>query len=94
MEMSCGFFPPCADEFVNDRLIPLLSLHAVNIVKFPDWFTAIIGQSGVYPRNQCATSLCSGRECLKGKGDSMEISFLGQVYKCMHIEIRSFGKQE
>lgn len=34
------FFLLCADEFVNDRLIPLLSLHAVNIVKFPDWFTA------------------------------------------------------
>lgn len=35
-----GFFPLYADELVNDRLIPLLSLHAVNIntVKFPDWF--------------------------------------------------------
>lgn len=37
LEMSCVYFPLCADEFVSDRLIPLLSLQAVNIntVKFP-----------------------------------------------------------
>lgn len=42
MEMSCVYFPLCADEFVSDRLIPLLSLQAVNIntVKFPGWFIA------------------------------------------------------
>lgn len=40
--MSCVYFPLCAGEFVNDRLVPLLSLHAVNIntVKFPGWFIA------------------------------------------------------
>lgn len=42
MEISLelwGFFSLCADELVNDRLIPLLSLHAVkiNTVNFPDW---------------------------------------------------------
>lgn len=38
VESCVGFFSLHADELVNDRLIPLLPLHAVNIntVKFPD----------------------------------------------------------
>lgn len=50
----------------------------------------VIGQSGVYPRNQCATSLCSGRGCLKGKRGLHRDFFSGPGVQVQAHEIRSF----